>query len=190
MTNFKNARSARVVQEPSNFISGCYYTSQTVPTGFAKLLVNYDYTDDGQILKPRQGITNDAVLFHSNLDEESATVIKLGDAHMEGLLYYENTQGLEQLAETVVSFGNAYLFGKAGNTAANIPYSFRQDYYFMPNINWIEGGAKRKGESGWTILMDKRNHNQYITHPYSLGHYKTTQDATSVGLIRAKVYNN
>lgn len=190
MTSYKGLRSARVIQEPASFISGCYYTNQTVPTGFAKFLVNYDYTDDGQILKPRQGITNDAVLFHSNVNAESATAIKLGDAHVDGLLYYEDTTGSENLAETVLSLGNAYLFGKQGTTVGEIPYSFKQDYYYMPTINWTEADAKRIGESGWSILMDKRNLTQYLSRPYSLGHYKAEQTTTSVGLVKAKVYNN
>lgn len=184
VTSYKNTRTARRVVEQSTYQLGCYYTNQEVPTGYAKLLVNFSYTDDGQILKPRMGITNDAVLYHSDIDTTSIDNVSLGDAHLDGLLYFKDLNDRDQLAETVLSFGQSYLFG---STELNIP----QARYFNPNIDNKQGTSILKGSSGWTLVLDKRDTNRYSDKPYYIGRFnKDTASAKTIGLIRTKSYSN
>lgn len=191
VTSYKNARSARVTTPQTTFQAGCYYTNQEVPAGFAKLLVNFDYSDDGRVLKPRMGVTNDAILEYSTLDSRATEQIDLGDAHVDGLLYFKDLANYESLTETIVSFGRPYYYGASGTTSGGKPVNIPQGYYFNPNIFHKDGSVFRVGETGWSIVLDKRNLNRYITQPYSIGHFKKgiTTD-TSVGLIKTKVYNN
>ena len=183
-TSFKNKKSSRQLREQVGYQLGCYYTNQEVPNGYAKLLVNYDYTDDGKILKPRMGITNDAVLKHSQIDSNSIEQITLGDAHLDGLLYFKDLNDKDQLAETILSFGHSYLFG---STTHNI----RQGRYFNPSINNTQGDTLIHGDSGWTLLLDKRDTNRYSEKPYYIGRFKkdVLSDKT-VGFIRTKSYSN
>ena len=182
-TSYKNKRSARIAQLQVNAQLGCHYTNQEVPAGYAKLLVNYDYTDDGKILKPRMGITNDAVLEHSPVDLESTEYITLGDAHLDGLLYFKDLSNNDQLAETVLSFGQVYAYG---NNAAGI----KQGFYFNPNIDNRQGSALARGESGWSLLLDKRDSNRFAQKPYYVGHFKKGNTVDSIGFIRTKNFNN
>lgn len=184
MTSFKNKRTPRRVQETTDFQLGCHFTHQEVPEGYAKMLINYDYTDDGRILKPRMGITNDAVLFHSDLDPDSTEQITLGDAHIDGLLYFKDINDRDQLAEIIVSFGDSYLFG---DDTLGIP----QGRYFNPNIDNKQDESTIRGESGWTLVLDKRDANRYSEKPYYIGHFdKDETSKDTVGFIRTKSYSN
>lgn len=182
-TSYKNKRSSRIIQQQLNINGGCHYTNQEVPAGFAKLLVNYDYTDDGKILKPRMGITNDAVLKHSEVDNSSTSDVTLGDAHLDGLLYFTDLTDNDQLAEVILSFGNVYAYG---NAEAGI----KQGLYYNPNIDNTQDSAVLRGESGWTLVLDKRDANRFAQKPYYIGHFKKGNTVDSVGFIRTKNYNN
>ena len=184
MTSYKNGRTARITQQQATFQLGAYYTNQEIQPGYAKLLVNFDYSDDGHILKPRMGVTNDAILKHSQLDPSSVELITLGDAHLDGLLYFKDTNNKDQLAETILSLGHSYMFG---STSANIP----QGRYFNPSIDNKQGTSIIKGDSGWSLVLDKRDANRYSEKPYYIGTFKKdSANANSVGFIRTKSYNN
>ncbi len=183
-SQYKRPRGRRTMQEQAPSNKGIYYTTQEVPAGFAKLLVNYDYTDDGQILKPRQGITNDAILRHSSLDPDSDDLVSLGDAHANGLLYFKGLDNAEYLSEAVLSFGMPLSYA---NSSENI----KQDVYFHPSLDTTNGTDIVRGESGWSLILDKRDNNKFLARPYFLGHFsKATNAADSVGLIRTKSFNN
>lgn len=184
MTSYKNGRTPRRMQENQSYQLGCYYTNQEVPAGYAKILTNFDYTDDGLVLKPRAGITNDAVLKHSEVDTTSTEPITLGEAHVDGLLYFKDLNNEDQLAETVLSFGQPYQFGNAEHNIA-------QGTYYNPSISNTQNDIKIKGDSGWCLVLDKRDSKKYAAKPYYIGHFKkdVTDDKT-VGFIRTKNFTN
>lgn len=183
-TSYKNKRSARRMQEQTQYQLGCYYTNQEMPAGYAKMLLNYDYTDDGKILKPRQGIQGDTMLYHSEINQDSVETVTLGEAHIDGLLYFKDTKNEDQLAETILSFGNVYGYS---NSSAKI----EQGRYFNPSINKAVDGGVLQGSSGWGVLLDKRNANAFADSPYQIVRYSTDASKnSSVGYIRAKTFDN
>lgn len=184
ITTYKNRRTARRVAQPNVFQLGCNYTNQTVPVGYAKFLLNYDYTDDGLVLRPRMGIENDKVLEHSDVSTESTMVGTLGDAHIDGLLYFKDKDEDDTLTELIFSLGLPYNYG---NTEHNIP----QDSYFIPNINLTKDGVVNKNSPGWGVVLDRRDTTVFARTPYKLAKYKTGTDAEdTIGLVRSKTFSN
>lgn len=183
-TSYKNPRTPRRIQEQVQYQLGCYYTNQEIPAGYAKMLLNYDYTDDGKILKPRQGVVADSILYHSDVNTDSIESITLGEAHIDGLLYFEDTNNEDQLAEIILSFGNVYNYS---NPSARI----EQGRYFNPSVYKDNNGDVLSGSSGWGVLLDKRNAADFIAQPYCAVQYNTDVNSVhSVGYIRAKTFDN
>ena len=57
---FKNSsRSPRTVNTEETFTGGMHYTDSPLMDSYAKLLVNYDIDDSGNILSPRPGLRMD-----------------------------------------------------------------------------------------------------------------------------------
>lgn len=52
----KYARGKRVQFTEDNFGKGMSYTNSPLPEGFSKMLINYDYKDEGDMLIPRPGL--------------------------------------------------------------------------------------------------------------------------------------
>ena len=183
-TSYKNKRTPRRMQEQTQYQLGCYYTNQEMPAGYAKMLLNYDYSDDGKILKPRQGVKIDALLPYEDVNQNSVEKITLGEAHIDGLLYFKDTNNEDQLAETVLSFGKVY-------THTNPSLGISQGRFLNPCVNKIISGQPLQGKSAWGILLDKRSSNAFAERPYcAVGYNTDINSANSVGYIRSKNFDN
>jgi len=181
-TSYKNKRTPRRVQVQSAFQLGSYYTDQEMAEGYAKLLVNYDYADDGLVLKPRMGLHCDKAIYHSDVDLDSTTTVTLGEAHLDGLLYFKDTNDKNQLAEMILSFGQPYSFK---------PENAEQDYYYAPNVHVAQNDTLIRGEAGWALILDRRSDNRYVKEPYYIAHFKKDiNDINTVGYIQTKTYAN
>ena len=49
------SRLPRYTTKLNTFASGMYLTDQTIPEGYAKIMLNYDIDDTGSHIKPRRG---------------------------------------------------------------------------------------------------------------------------------------
>lgn len=103
--SYKNTRSSRALTDQTTFSKGINYTDLEVPAGFAKLLVNYDFTKNGAALTPRPGYNtkpNTEIVIESTPNKTT-----LGRTQFAGQLYLEELDSTDlYLADIMLSFGN------------------------------------------------------------------------------------
>jgi len=85
------------------FRNGMYLTEQTVPEGYARVMVNYDIDDTGNHIRPRPGFDLLKVIDLPNPMQAS-------ELHFMDYLYvYEaNGETVESLKDVLLSFGDGY----------------------------------------------------------------------------------
>ena len=106
VTPYKNLKKARVLDDMLPFSQGIYNTDAEVPTGFLKLMVNYDFNKDRTGLRPRPG-------FNTKLDtdliiEPTPNESYLGKTHFTGQVYIEEEDSEDvYIGDVMLSFGTA-----------------------------------------------------------------------------------
>lgn len=95
-------RNPRYMTKLSAFANGMYWSDQTIPEGYAKVLVNYDIDDTGNSITPRPGRQKDyEVTITSALEDYG-----YGSIHTVNTLYkYDVNNESTSLVELLKSFG-------------------------------------------------------------------------------------
>ena len=107
------ARTARIVETEETFTGGMQYVETPIPSDYAKLIVNYDLNDSGNVLTPRPGLRT------TELFKAKDTPIDVSGKHIELLSHHYNNKdlysqlilGVEDVTEkanTEIFKGNAY----------------------------------------------------------------------------------
>lgn len=104
-TQYKRTkRSERILVDTPAPVKGIHNTNQEVPTGHAKLMINYNLNKDYTGLVPREGYATKA-----NTDlviDDAINDTFLGNTHFTGQLYVEEADTEDiYLAGVVMSFG-------------------------------------------------------------------------------------
>lgn len=85
-SDYKRARSRRLIVSDQMFLKGMYNTKHVVPMGYAGTVINYEYSHDGLYLEPRKGI---------NTFTEVARYDGIADITYSGNAYYDTSTGIE-----------------------------------------------------------------------------------------------
>lgn len=121
------------------------------------MLLNFDFADNGILLKPRQGYVGEAALdVAAGFDIGTSYVgddnirTPLGDAHVSGLLYYLDKEGEYQLGECVISFGRAfdYVYSPQ-NTGHGRVFLTRRQVRVSSTVNQVD-------DMFWTLFIDSQ----------------------------------
>lgn len=93
-------RLPRYTTKLSSFANGMYLTNQTIPEGYAKVMVNFDIDDTGTSIRPRPGRSLIEYQTDENLKEKEAI-------HLIDNLYLYDRDGVEVVdnKEVMLSFG-------------------------------------------------------------------------------------
>lgn len=128
-------RLPRYTTTLSTFKNGMFLTEQTVPEGYARVMVNYDIDDTGNHIRPRPGY---AILKSYDL---------LNNTHAENLhfmdylyIYDENNIDVVTLKDVVLSFGSANNYSMYNEKLKYYESSYHRtvdnNIYELINDNW------------------------------------------------------
>lgn len=140
-------RQARNATQLQNFANGVYVTSQVVPEGYAKLLVNYDIDDTGSFIRPKAGRTN---LQNEQMSNNP------GSAHISNYIYRIHNDGsvpdddrnegvATDLKDLVLSFG---VYKKLTDLIPLEDAKGKIESFYMANFTEIKDNSVYDPETG------------------------------------------
>ena len=84
------ARTQRIQDTNLTFAKGINYTDAPLVEGFSRLLVNFDFGDDGTTLKPRKGLAvDDLIHVPDSLNRDALTIVDANQIMHDGKSYYQ-----------------------------------------------------------------------------------------------------
>ena len=121
------------------FKNGMYLTEQTIPEGYARVMVNYDIDDTGSHIKPRQGrLKKQSIPYPENK--------RVGESCLSDYLYvYDDDKNeVEAIKDIVMSFGDKELVTE---TNGKVTRFYRSRYTTVEDTNtYVET------ENGWDVV--------------------------------------
>lgn len=82
-SSYKNPKTPRVITDQPSFAGGINYTDNTVPNGQARLIVNYEVSEQDGVLKTRKGNNTEKVTYQqSSSDTYSARRLNRGPGYL------------------------------------------------------------------------------------------------------------
>lgn len=162
-TRMRNPRFSTKLNPMSN---GMYLTDQTIPEGFARVMVNYDVDDTGSNIRNREGRE---LLQH--IDYEGKC--KLGPMHLTDYIYAynEDASEVESIKDLLMSYGSYMKLDAYTNGQLQIPSDFNKanyigkvdvtvdDNFYKPVEEGEEGEEGNESEDIDESKINVTNHN-------------------------------
>lgn len=117
-------RNPRFSTKLNPMSSGMYLTDQTIPEGFARVMVNYDVDDTGSNIRNREGRELLQSIDYPGLH-------KLGPMHLTDYIYAYNQQGdeIESIKDLLMTYGTYSKLGLYTADLVPVPEYLDKAYY-------------------------------------------------------------
>lgn len=158
------------------FKNGMYLTDQTVPEGYARIMINYDIDDTGNHIRPRAG-------YDLLKTFETPNTQSNAEMHVSDYLYIYNELGteVESLKDVILSFGTSDtpVIGMSNTYIASLDYTVDNTVYRLIDDEWQptepDPGAVQdyRYTSSWGLVYDDKTKDNFsLIDIQELGFFK------------------